>query len=160
LLSRGLLDSKETHDAVVSIERNARSQTQLIEDLLDMSRIISGKMRLDVQLVEPASFIEAALATVRPAATAKEIRLVTELAADVGTVLGDPSRLQQVIWNLLSNAIKFTPQGGEVKLIVRRLNAHLEIIVCDTGQGISADFLPYVFDRFRKADGSTTRTLR
>ena len=159
LLGRGLLNETETHDAVVSIERNARAQTQLIEDLLDMSRIISGKMRLDVQLVEPASFVEAALATVRPAAAAKEIRLSTEIASEVGTVLGDPSRLQQVIWNLLSNAIKFTPQGGEVKLIVKRPNSHLEIIVRDSGQGISPDFLPYVFDRFRQADGSTTRRV-
>lgn len=159
LLGRGLLNQTETHDAVVSIERNARAQTQLIEDLLDMSRIISGKMRLDVQLLEPASFIEAALATVRPAATAKEIRIVAEIGSNAGTVLGDPSRLQQVIWNLLSNAIKFTPQGGEVKLIVTRPDSHLEIVVCDTGQGISPDFLPYVFDRFRQADGSTTRRV-
>lgn len=159
LLGRGLLEPSETQEAVASIERNARAQTQLIEDLLDMSRIISGKMRLDVQLVEPASFMEAALATIRPAAAAKEIRLVTELQPNVGTVLGDPSRLQQVIWNLLSNAIKFSPQGGEVKLIVKRLNSHLEIIVSDTGQGISPDFLPFVFDRFRQADGTTTRRV-
>lgn len=159
LLGRGLLDAAESQEAVVSIERNARAQTQLIEDLLDMSRIISGKMRLDVQLVEPVNFIEAAIATVRPAATAKEIRLVTEIKSQVGNVLGDPTRLQQVIWNLLSNAIKFTPQQGEVKIIVQRLNSHLEIVICDTGQGISAEFLPYVFDRFRQADGTTTRRV-
>ena len=157
LLGRGLLDAAESQEAVVSIERNARAQTQLIEDLLDMSRIISGKMRLDVQLVEPASFIEAAVATVRPAAAAKEIQLVTQNKANVGSVLGDPTRLQQVIWNLLSNAIKFTPQNGEVKIIVQRLNSHLEIVIRDTGQGISPEFLPYVFDRFRQADGTTTR---
>ncbi len=157
LLGRGLLDLGESQEAVASIERNARAQTQLIEDLLDMSRIISGKMRLDVQLVEPASFIEAAIATVRPAAAAKEIQLVTEFKSQVGSVLGDPTRLQQVIWNLLSNAIKFTPQRGEVKILVQRLNSHLEILICDTGQGISPEFLPYVFDRFRQADGTTTR---
>lgn len=157
LLGRGLLDPRESQEAVVSIERNARAQTQLIEDLLDMSRIISGKMRLDVQAVEPASFIEAAIATVRPAAAAKEISLTTEFGPRVGSVQGDPSRLQQVIWNLLSNAIKFTPHGGEVKIIVKRLNSHLEITISDSGQGISSEFLPYVFDRFRQADGTTTR---
>lgn len=157
LLGRGLLEPNEQQEAVNSIERNARAQTQLIEDLLDMSRIISGRMRLDVQAVEPQSFIEAAMATVRPAAAAKEIQLVTEYGPRVGTVLGDPNRLQQVIWNLLSNAIKFTPQRGEVKVVVKRLNSHLEINICDTGQGISPEFLPYVFDRFRQADGTTTR---
>ena len=159
LLNRGLLDANESQEAVVSIERNARAQTQLIEDLLDMSRIISGQMRLDIQLVEPASFIQAALATVRPAAAAKEIQLVTEIDSRAGTVRGDPSRMQQVIWNLLSNAIKFTPAQGEVKIIVQRLDAHLELKVCDTGQGISPEFLPYVFDRFRQADGTTTRRV-
>jgi signal transduction histidine kinase len=159
LLGRGLLDANESQEAVTSIERNARAQTQLIEDLLDMSRIISGKMRLDVQLVEPASFIEAAVATVRPAATAKEIQLIREIDPRAGTVRCDPNRLQQVIWNLLSNAIKFTPAQGEVKIIVQRLESHLEIKICDTGQGISPEFLPYVFDRFRQADGSTTRRV-
>ncbi|WP_254506829.1 ATP-binding response regulator [Anatilimnocola floriformis] len=159
LLGRGLLDENESQEAVASIERNARAQTQLIEDLLDMSRIISGKMRLDVQIIEPNMFIEAAIATVRPAAAAKEIRLNTQFDAKVGTVLGDPSRLQQVIWNLLSNAIKFTPMHGEVRITVRRLNSHLEIAIRDSGQGISAEFLPYVFDRFRQADGSTTRRV-
>ena len=157
LLGRGLLEANEQQEAINSIERNARAQTQLIEDLLDMSRIISGKMRLDVQTVEPKVFIEAAIATVRPAAAAKEIQLFTEFGPRIGTVLGDPNRLQQVIWNLLSNAIKFTPQKGEVKIIARRLNSHMEIMICDTGQGISAEFLPYVFDRFRQADGTTTR---
>ncbi|QDU27285.1 Autoinducer 2 sensor kinase/phosphatase LuxQ [Anatilimnocola aggregata] len=157
LLGRDLLDEKETREAVSSIERNARAQTQLIEDLLDMSRIISGKMRLDVQTADPTDFIAAAIETVRPAAAAKEIRLHSVLDPNAGPVAGDPNRLQQVIWNLLSNAIKFTPKGGEVKVILRRTNSHLEIAICDTGQGISAQFLPYVFDRFRQADGSTTR---
>jgi signal transduction histidine kinase len=159
LLGQGLVEPADVQEAVSSIERNARVQTQLIEDLLDMSRIISGKMRLDVQLIQPGTFIDAAIATVRPAAAAKRIALVTELDPSAGTVLGDPSRLQQVIWNLLSNAIKFTSHGGEVKVNSKRLNSHLEIVICDTGQGISADFLPYVFDRFRQADGSTTRRV-
>ncbi|WP_425618228.1 ATP-binding protein [Anatilimnocola sp. NA78] len=157
LLGRDLLDANETREAAISIERNARAQTQLIEDLLDMSRIISGKMRLDVQTLEPANFIEAAIETVRPAAEAKGIGLKSEINLHAGTVLGDPNRLQQVIWNLLSNAIKFTPEGGQVKVILLRTNSHLEISVCDSGQGISPEFLPYVFDRFRQADGSTTR---
>jgi signal transduction histidine kinase/ActR/RegA family two-component response regulator len=159
LLGQDLLEPSETKEAILSIERNARAQTQLIEDLLDMSRIISGKMRLDVQWLEPASFIEGAIATIRPAAAAKKIAIVTEFDPHPGMVLGDPSRLQQVIWNLLSNAIKFTPQGGEVKVLLKRLNSHLEISICDTGQGISSDFLPYVFDRFRQADGTTTRRV-
>lgn len=157
LLGRGLLDDSETAEAVSSIERNARVQTQLIEDLLDMSRIISGKMRLDVQTVEPRSAIEAAVETVRPAAEAKSIRLRTEIDPSIGTLNGDLNRLQQVIWNLVSNAIKFTPYGGEVKVLARRDEQNIEIAVRDSGQGISAEFLPHVFDRFRQADGSTTR---
>ena len=140
-----------------TIERNARMQTQLIEDLLDMSRITSGKVRLDVQPVQPASFVEAAVETVRPAAEAKEVRLETMLDPSAGPVSGDPGRLQQIVWNLLSNAIKFTPKGGRVQVVLERVNSHLEISVADTGAGIDPSFLERVFDRFSQADGSTTR---
>jgi signal transduction histidine kinase/ActR/RegA family two-component response regulator len=140
-----------------TIERNARMQTQLIEDLLDMSRITSGKVRLDVQPLQPATFVEAAVETVRPAAEAKGVRLERVLDPLAGPVSGDPSRLQQVVWNLLSNAIKFTPRGGRVQVVLERVNSHLEISVADTGAGIEPDFLERVFDRFSQADGSTTR---
>jgi PAS domain S-box-containing protein len=149
-----------THDlkqGLGAIERNARMQTQLIEDLLDMSRIISGKLRLDVQRIVPITFIESAIDSVRPAAEAKGVRIEQMLDPLAGPIAGDPSRLQQVMWNLLSNAIKFTPKNGKVQVILERVNSHLEITVADTGQGIAPDFLPFVFDRFRQADPSTTR---
>jgi PAS domain S-box-containing protein len=140
-----------------TIERNARIQKQLIEDLLDMSRITSGKLRLDIQPVQPVSFVEAAIETIRPAADAKGIRLETMLDPMAGPVSGDPQRLQQVIWNLLSNAIKFTPKDGTVQVVLERVNSHIEISVSDTGAGIDPEFLVHAFDRFRQADGSSTR---
>lgn len=140
-----------------TIERNARVQTQLIEDLLDMNRITSGKLRLDIQPVDPASVIEAAIETVQPAADAKGIRLDKLLDPTAGPISGDPGRLQQVVWNLLSNALKFTPKGGRVQILLERVNSHIEISVADTGIGISADFVVHVFERFRQADASTTR---
>jgi signal transduction histidine kinase len=140
-----------------TIERNARAQTQLVEDLLDMSRILSGKVRLDVQTLEPLGFIDAALDTVRPAAAAKGIRLETLFDSTAGSISGDPSRLQQVMMNLLSNAIKFTERGGKVEVLLERVDAYIEISVTDTGVGIRSEFVPFVFDRFRQADASTTR---
>jgi PAS domain S-box-containing protein len=157
LLKVGPLEAGELEQAIDTIERNARVQTQLIEDLLDMSRITSGKIRLDVQSVMPHSFISAAIDTVRPASEAKHIRLETMLDLVAGPISGDPGRLQQVIWNLLSNAIKFTPRGGKVQVSLKRVDSHLEIAVADTGQGIKSDFLPFVFDRFRQADSSMSR---
>ena len=151
------MGTDELRRAVEVIERNARAQTRLIEDLLDMSRITSGQIRLDVQPVQPALFIEAALETVRPAAEAKGIRLEKVLDPNAGPISGDPGRLQQVIWNLLSNAIKFTEKGGKVQVVLERVNSHIEISVADTGIGIRPEFLPHVFDRFRQGDGSTTR---
>jgi PAS domain S-box-containing protein len=139
------------------IERNARMQTQLIEDLLDMSRIASGQIRIDVGPVRPAAVIELALDTVRAAADAKGIELRAALDPAAGPVSGDPGRIQQVVWNLLSNAIKFTGRGGTVTVRAARVASHVEISVEDTGIGIAPDFLPYVFERFRQADGSTTR---
>ena len=139
------------------IERNARLQAQMIEDLLDMSRIISGKLRLDVQRVDLADVIRAAVETVEPAAAAKEIRLQLVLDPLTGRVSGDPNRLQQVFWNLLSNAIKFTPKGGRVQVLLERVESQVEVSVIDTGEGVDPAFLPQIFDRFRQADATTTR---
>ncbi len=158
ILRRDGSDEVQLKQGLEVIERNARVQAQLIEDLLDMSRINSGKMRLEIQLVEPTLFIEAAIETVRPAADAKGIRLEKLLDPLAGPVLGDPSRLQQVVWNLLSNAIKFTPRDGRVQVVLERVNSHIEISVADTGLGIEPDFLPQVFDRFLQADASASRT--
>lgn len=144
--------------ALETIERNARAQTQLIEDLLDVSRIITGKVRLNVRPCQLVSIVEAAIDTVRPSADAKSIRLQSVLDPAAGPISGDSDRLQQVIWNLLSNAIKFTPKGGRVHICLERINSHVEIMVSDTGKGISTEFLPYVFDRFRQADSSSTRS--
>jgi PAS domain S-box-containing protein len=157
VLRRRKVEEAELHQALDIIERNARVQTQLIEDLLDMSRITSGKVRLDIQPLQPISFVEAALETVRPAADAKGIRVEKILDPAAGPISGDPSRLQQVVWNLLSNAIKFTPKDGKVQVVLQRVNSHIEISVADTGIGIKGGFLPHVFERFRQADASTTR---
>jgi PAS domain S-box-containing protein len=159
LLLRGEPDDADFDQGLSTIERNARVQTRLIEDLLDMSRIISGKLRLDVQQVLPLTFVEAAINSVKPAADAKEIRLEQILDGHAGPVAGDPSRLQQVVWNILSNAIKFTPKGGRVQVILRRADSQIELSVADTGQGITPEFMPFVFDRFRQADASTTRKM-
>jgi PAS domain S-box-containing protein len=148
---------EQLESGLQTIERNARMQAQLIEDLLDMSRITSGKVRLDIQPVAPVSFIEAAVETVRPAAQAKNVRLETLLDPNAGPVSGDPNRLQQVVWNLLSNAIKFTPKDGKVKVGLQSVNSQVEITVTDSGIGIPPEFLPHVFERFRQADSSTTR---
>jgi len=143
--------------ALETIERNARAQTQLIEDLLDVNRIVSGKLRLDVRPTHPVKVIESALEVVRPAAEAKGLQLQALLDPEVGPLQGDPNRLQQVVWNLLSNAVKFTPQGGRVTVCLSRGPSHVELEVRDTGDGISASFLPHVFERFRQADASSTR---
>ncbi|HEX8237544.1 MAG TPA: PAS domain S-box protein [Abditibacteriaceae bacterium] len=158
LLSRGALDDESTANALQTIERNARAQVRLIEDLMDISRIVTGKLRLDVRPVALAAVVEAATNAVRPTAEAKDIRLQVLLDPQAGPVSGDPDRLQQVMWNLLSNALKFTPKGGRVQVRLERINSHVEITVTDTGQGISAEFLPHVFDRFRQADSTHTRT--
>ncbi len=159
ILRTNRVDEATMNRALETIERNARSQAQLIDDLLDISRIITGKIRLNVQTVELLSVIEAAIDTVRPAADAKNIRLQSVLDPAAGPVLGDSERLQQIVWNLLSNAIKFTPKRGRVQVCLQRINSHVEIVVTDTGQGISAEFLPYVFERFRQADSSITRSF-
>jgi signal transduction histidine kinase/ActR/RegA family two-component response regulator len=157
VLQRGPKDEFDTRQGLEAIERNARMQTQLIEDLLDMSRITSGKLRLDVQPLQPVSFIEAAIETVTPGADAKGIRLERLLDPAAGPISGDPGRLQQVVWNLLSNAIKFTPKNGKVQILLERVNSHIEISVADTGVGIRPEFIPHLFERFRQGDASTTR---
>ncbi|MBV9876201.1 MAG: PAS domain S-box protein [Verrucomicrobia bacterium] len=140
-----------------AIDRNARIQAQIIDDLLDMSRIISGKVRLEVQSLDLAAVLLQAVETIRSGALAKQIRLQTVIDPLNATILGDPNRLQQVFWNLLNNAIKFTPKGGRIQVLLQRINSHVDVSVVDTGEGISPDFLPYIFNRFQQADPSTTR---
>ena len=140
------------------IERNTRAQAQLIEDLLDLSRIMSGRIRLDVQQMPIVDVVRGAVDSAEPIAQTKGVRLESTLDPRCGNVSGDPGRLQQIIWNLLTNAIKFTPKGGNVRVLLQRVNAHVEVSVSDTGVGIPASFLPYVFDRFSQSDSSTTRS--
>jgi PAS domain S-box-containing protein len=157
LLLTGELEAEKVRRGLETISRNAKLQAQLIDDLLDVSRIISGKMRLDVRPLDLVMVIDAALEAIQPAVEAKQIRLRKVLDPLTGLVAGDPARLQQVVWNLLSNAVKFTPRNGSVEVRLERVSSHLEIIVADNGPGIPADFLPHVFDRFRQHDASTTR---
>jgi PAS domain S-box-containing protein len=157
LLRSGQLDERSGARALEIIERNADAQNQLIEDILDVSRIITGKLTLHVEPVEPVAVIEAAVEAVRPAAAAKRVELNIMVSPEMGLVSGDAARLRQVVWNLLTNAVKFTPEGGRVEVRVERADSHVRIKVSDTGEGIDPEFLPYVFDRFRQADASTTR---
>lgn len=157
ILRSGRLDQSASENAVEIIERNARAQIQLIEDLLDVSRMITGKLRLEVVPVDAAAIIRDAIDAVRPAADAKAIRIETDFEPISGVVHADPNRLQQIVWNLLSNAVKFTASGGLVKIELRAVNSEIEICVRDTGAGISPEFLPFIFDRFRQAEEVTTR---
>ncbi|QIR39935.1 PAS domain-containing hybrid sensor histidine kinase/response regulator [Tolypothrix sp. PCC 7910] len=157
LLKKRNLNEITTLRAVETIERNAELQAQLIDDLLDISRILRGKLGLNLETVNLAATIEAALDTVRLAAEAKSIQIHLNLDSKVAQVKGDSSRLQQVVWNLLSNAIKFTPTGGEIEVKLQQINSQVEIQVSDTGKGISPDFLPHVFEYFRQADSTITR---
>ena len=157
LLQREGLQAEERKRGLDAIERNARAQAQIIEDLLDLSGIISGKVRLDVQRVDLPNVLNESIETVRPTAEAKGICLLALVDPFAGPISGDPNRLKQVFWNLLSNAIKFTPKGGKVQVLLERVDSHLEVAVIDTGEGIAPEFLPYVFDRFQQADPSTTR---
>ena len=152
------LDPAVTLRAVESIQRNAEAQTRLIADILDVSRIVTGKLRIDSRRVELARVVEAALETVRPSAVARQVTLESALDAQA-IVQGDPNRLQQISWNLLTNAVKFTPAGGTVRVFVRRQAPNVQLVVEDTGIGIDAAFMPFVFDRFRQADASMTRTV-
>jgi signal transduction histidine kinase/CheY-like chemotaxis protein len=157
MLRSGTLDSAVAQRALLNIERNAKTQAHLVNDLLDASRIVAGKLELNLQPVELISVVESAVDTVRPAVEAKKIRLKMVLEPWVSPFSGDPDRLKQVVWNLLSNAIKFTPLEGRIEVRLERVEDKALITVSDTGQGISPEFLPYVFDRFRQADGSTKR---
>jgi signal transduction histidine kinase/ActR/RegA family two-component response regulator len=158
MLRQRTLSEDKVLRALETIERNAKSQAQLIEDILDISRIITGKLRLQVRRVNLVPVIESAIESVRLAAEAKSIRLQSVLDSQAGLLLGDANRLQQVVWNLLSNALKFTPKDGRVEIRLERVNSYAEITVSDTGPGISSDFLPFVFDRFRQHDSTTTRS--
>jgi CheY-like chemotaxis protein len=151
------VDEATVRRALETIERNAHSQAQLVEDLLDVSRIITGKLRLNVRAVELVSVIELSIEAIRPAAEAKALRLQVLLDPLAGPISGDPDRLQQVFWNLLANAVKFTPRDGHVQVRLERVDSHVEITVSDSGLGIKPEFLPFVFERFRQADGTTTR---
>ena len=157
LLQTGNLDPDSVKKAIETISRNAQSQNQLISDVLDVSRIIAGKLRLNLRSVQLVQEIESALDTLRPAAEAKQIRLDALLDPSAGPISGDPDRLQQVVWNLLSNAIKFVPRGGRVLVRLEPVNSHVEVVVEDNGPGIPEQFLPHIFERFRQADSSTTR---
>ena len=157
LLMSGSLNAATATRAIEIINRNTRLQSQLIEDLLDISRIITGKLRLDLRAVPAASIVESALESVRPTADVRHLTLDVDLDAGAVPILCDAARMQQVIWNLLSNAIKFTPEGGRISVSVQREGDTVTIIVADTGTGIEPGFLPYVFDRFRQQDAASTR---
>ena len=157
LLESGTLDDETSNQAIETIWRNAKAQAQIVDDILDVSRIITGNLYLELHPLEVVPVVEAAINVVRPTADAKGIRIDVEFDCIKAAVSGDANRLQQVIWNLLSNAVKFTENGGHVLIKLRQVGAAIEISVTDSGQGISRDFLPYVFDRFRQADSTTTR---
>jgi two-component system CheB/CheR fusion protein len=157
MLARGNVPAEQAKEGVLMVERAAIAQTQLIDDLLDVSRMASGKIRLALRETQLSSAIEDAVESVRPVASGRKVRLKSELSPDVGIVRADPDRIRQVVWNLLTNAVKFTPSGGEVSVTLRRVQDDVEIAVADNGIGIRAELLPFVFDRFRQADSSTTR---
>lgn len=158
MLRSGRLDSEGAQHAVEVVERNAWAQKQIIEDILDVSRVITGKLQLNRSPVDLVGVVDAALDAVRPAMEAKEIKIETLIDSSLRLVSGDPDRLQQVVWNILSNAAKFTPAGGKIEIAVNQNNGGVQIEVKDSGPGIDPSFLPHVFERFRQADGSTTRT--
>lgn len=157
LLRTGRLNPVETARALETIDKSAHAQNRIINDLLDVSSVITGKFQLNLLPLSPTQFIEAALDTVRPTAAAKGIALAADLEHDAGTIYADAERLQQIFWNVLSNAVKFTPRDGRVAVALKRSGSNLEIRVRDSGQGITPEFLPFVFDRFRQQDSSTTR---
>jgi PAS domain S-box-containing protein len=158
MLRQGTLDKSATTNALESIERNARAQAQLVSDLLDISRVITGKLRINARPVDITNSLESALESIRPAAEAKQIQIEIEREPYATVVTGDADRLQQVLWNLLSNAVKFTPRGGQVKVSITRSDSQLELTISDTGAGINPEFLPYIFERFTQADTTTARS--
>src|SRR5688572_18561059 len=158
MLNSGRLDREDAQHALEVIERNAWAQKQIIEDILDVSRVITGKLQLNLGPVDLVAIVDAALDAVRPAMEAKDIKIETVIDSSLKMISGDADRLQQVVWNVLSNAAKFTPAGGQVQIHVNQTATHVQIRVSDSGPGIAPEFLPHVFERFRQADGSTTRT--
>ena len=152
-----MMTADKQTNAIKTVERNATSLTTIVEDILDVSRIISGKIRLNVQPVDFPNVVSNAIETVRPAADAKQIRIQVILDPRAAPISGDPDRLQQIVWNLVSNAVKFTPKHGVVQIRLERVNSHVEIVVADTGIGMAPDFLPHIFERFRQAESGTTR---
>src|SRR5262245_36924299 len=157
MIRSGLLPSDKERRAIETVERNAISLAQIIEDVLDVSRIISGKIRLNVMPVDLPDVVREALETIRPAADSKGVKLETILDLGSAPVFGDPDRLQQVLWNLVSNGVKFTERGGRVQIRLAQVDSHLEVAVSDTGIGIPRSFLPHVFERFRQAEMGMTR---
>src|SRR5262249_46650383 len=157
LLTSGMMAGDKQARALETLERNATTLAQIVEDVLDVSRIISGKIRLNIQPVELPELVRLAVDTIAPAADAKRIHLQPIIDPRAAPVSGDPDRLQQIVWNLVSNAVKFTPKEGLVQVRVERVNSHVEIVVSDTGIGIKPEFLPHIFERFRQADSGTTR---
>jgi PAS domain S-box-containing protein len=158
MLRSGRLNQANYARGLETVERNGRALARLIEDILDVSRIVTGKLRLEVYPVDLVPIINLAIDAVRPAAEARSIQIVTRLDPSAGPVSGDPDRLQQIVWNLLSNAIKFTPEGGRVEVALDRVDSSVRIVVSDTGQGIGQDLLPHIFERFRQADSTSTRS--
>jgi PAS domain S-box-containing protein len=157
LLRSGSVTGEKVAKAVEIVERNASALTQMVEDVLDVSRIISGKMRLDIQPVDLPKVVHDAIESVAPTAELKQVRMQTSIDPNAGPISGDPDRLQQVVWNLTANAVKFTPKGGRIQVRVERVGSHVDIVVSDTGVGIKPDFLPHLFERFRQADSAMTR---
>ena len=157
MLRTGIVSPDKKDKAIETIERNATSLTHIVEDVLDISRIVSGKIRLNVQPVELPEIVRSAVDGIAPAADAKGLRVETIVDPDAAPVSGDPERLQQVLWNLLSNAVKFTNRGGKIQVRLERINSHIEVAVSDTGIGIAPEFLPHVFERFRQADSGIAR---
>jgi len=157
LLRSGMLPPERQVRAVETVERNATSLTQIVEDVLDVSRIVSGKIRLDIKSIDLSRVVADSIESLMPAAEAKQVRLTTIIDPRAEPISGDADRIQQIVWNLVSNAVKFTPKGGVIQVKLERVDSHVAVTVSDTGIGIGPEFLPYVFDRFRQADGSTTR---
>ena len=158
LLVGGKLRDEQAQRAYAAILRGAEMQTQLVNDLLDVSRIITGKLRLNLETLDLPNAVQSAVDAIQPTAEAKGVRLQVTVDSSAGAVTGDPDRLQQIFWNLLSNAIKFTPKNGRVQVLVEKIDSHIEITVADSGIGIQPEVLPYIFDRFRQGESGPSRS--